>query len=344
MMLLYMKKQIKFGGMAKCINYNGTKIEKHYRHIFKSDKYVINLLEEFNLLDKLQWKKTKMAYYSNKGLYEFGTPMSLLKYEPFTIIEKIQFGIVFFKIKSIKDYKKIENYTVEQWMIKNCGKKIYEKIWGPLLRQKFGNKKNEISMVWLWNKINLRSSSSAMDGERLGYLNGSFENLTKELEKYLLKNNCIIKTNEEITKVYKTDNKYIVRANNNELKYDFVVSTVSYDISRNILEGILTKEEISKMKNLFYTCAKTLLIFSKKKFTPFYWINIGSEKMPFGGIIEHTNMIDSFIYGDVNLIYISNYMDRNDKLYKLSAKELFNEYIKYLKMINQDFQESDIID
>ena len=339
-----MKKKIECGGMAQCIDSHGIKIEKHYRHIFKSDKNVINLLKEFNLLDKLQWKKTKMAYYSNKGLYEFGTPMSLLNYKPLNIIEKIRFGISILKIKSIKDYKEIEKHTAERWMIKNCGKAVYQKIWNPLLISKFGSKKDKVSMTWLWGKINLRSSSSAMNGEKLGYLDGSFEKLTTELEKYLREHNCNIIINKEVTKIEKKENRYLVKTNCDELEYDYVVCTVSYHNMQSIFDGLLDKEEWKNTNEVSYVCAKTLLIFSKKPLTSYYWINIGSEEFPFCGIIEHTNMIDKSKYHDVNLIYISNYIDKNDNLYKLSAKELFEEYYRYLKKINRDFQITDIID
>ena len=109
------------GGIAKCIDCFGTKLEKHYRHIFKSDNYVIDLIKELDLIDKLKWPETKMAYYSKEGLYAFGTPFTLLKYKPLNFIEKIIFGISVVKIKLIKDYKKVEKYTAEEWIIKNCG-------------------------------------------------------------------------------------------------------------------------------------------------------------------------------------------------------------------------------
>lgn len=342
-MLLYMKKQINFGGIAKCIEYNNTKIEKHYRHIFKSDKYVLELLKEFDLIDKIQWNKTKMGYYAKgKGLYEFGTPISLLKYKPLTFIEKIRFGISIIKLKLIKDYKNIEKYTAEQWIKKNCGNKVYEKIWEPLLITKFGKKKDKVSMAWLWGKINLRGSSSTADGEKLGYLEGSFEVLTKKIEKKLLQSNCKLKMNTSVIQVLK-DDKYIVKTDKEEEKYDFVISTVSYDISRKILKGLLTNEENKKMEYLKYTSAKTLLIYSKKQLTPFYWINIGDTDIPFGGIIEHTNMIDSKEYDSIHMIYISNYMDKSDKLFKLSSNQLFDTYYTYLKKINKYLEREDIL-
>ena len=339
-----MKNPMKFGGMANCIKYNNTKIEKHYRHIFKSDKYVMELLEEFNLADKMQWNETKMAYYSkDKGLYEFGTPISLLKYKPLTFIEKIRFGISIIQIKLIKNYKKLEKITTEEWIKKNCGEAVYEKIWEPLLITKFGNQKNEVSMAWLWGKINLRSSSSTANGEKLGYLDGSFEVLTKKIETFLVENNCKFKMHTTVTQVLKEGEKYIVKTDSNEEKYDFVISTVSYDVSRKILKELLTDEESRKMKDLKYTSAKTLLVYSKKQLTPFYWINIGDTQIPFGGIIEHTNMINSEKYNGTHIIYISNYMDKSDKLYQLNAKQLFDVYYKDLKKMNNHLEKEDIL-
>ena len=330
------------GGMAKCIEIDGNKIEKHYRHIFKSDKYVIDLLKEFDLYDKMQWNETQMAYYSKEGLFKFGTPMSLLKYKPLNFYEKIRFGISIIRIKLIKNYKKIEMYTAEEWLIKHTTKSVYEKIWEPLLITKFGEEKSKISIAWLWGKINLRSTSSTSKGERLGYLHGSYDVLTNKLKEDLLIKNCDIRTNTKVDQVIKQNDKYLIKSNKEEL-YDYCISTISYSDSKNILNELLTEEEKLKMQKLKYTCAKTLLIVSKKSLTPFYWINIGDTQIPFGGIIEHTNMMSTSDYDNKHIIYISNYMDKNDKLYKLNANELLEEYSKHLNRINKIFKKEDIL-
>lgn len=339
-----MKKRTSYGGMTKCIELNKAKLEKHYRHIFKSDEYVIKLLEEFSLLDKLQWKKTKMAYYSKEGLYEFGTPMSLLKYKPLNFFQKLLFGVSIIKIKLINSYIKIEKYTAEQWIIKNCGEKVYRKIWEPLLITKFGKQKDKVSMAWLWGKIKLRGSSSKASGEELGYLDGSFEILTQEIERYLLENKCDIKLNTKIDKIIKKNDKYIINKEDSTEQYDYIISTVSYNVSKEIFNDLLDNEEKKKMQDLKYTCAKTLLLVTKKSLSPFYWINIGDTDIPFGGIIEHTNMINKSNYSDNHIIYISNYMSDKDRLYNLNANELLCEYLPHLKRLNKKLKKEDVID
>jgi len=339
---IYEKKN-ELGGMACCIDFQGTKIEKHYRHIFRSDEYAVNLIEELGLSDKLRWNETAMAYYSKSGLYKFGTPISLMKYKPLTLPEKIRFGNSIVKLKLINDYKKVENITAEEWIKDQCGESVYKKIWEPLLLTKFGNEKDKVSMAWLWGKIKLRGSSSTSRGEKLGYLDGSFDILTQKLTEYLKSKKCKFNLNTSVEGVVKRDNQFDVITDGNKSEYDFVVSTVSYDVAKKIFEKELTEKEFGKMNAEKYTCARTMLICSKKQFTPYYWINIGDTDIPFGGIIEHTNMIEKGKYNGNHIIYISNYMNKDDKLYKMNKDELLDIYLKHMKKINSDIDKEDII-
>ena len=247
-------------------------------------------------------------------------------------------GII--KIKGIKDYKEIENITAEEWIIKNCGRKVYEKIWEPLLISKFAGCKSKISMAWLWGKINLRSSSSRLITESLGYMDGSFEVLTEKLEKYLIEKGCVINYESEVKSVKKVNNKWEIDGK----EYDAVISTVAYPITKRIYQDYLTYEEIKSMDKVKYTAARTMMLISKKPFTSFYWLNIGDRNIPFGGIIEHTNMVHSSNYGNKYITYISNYMFEDDKLYKLPEQELYKVYEPYLKQVIKDFNPDDIIE
>ena len=146
------------GGMCDTVEICGTRLEKYYRHIFKSDKEAIQLIKELGLEDELVWPGTKMGYLSDNKIYEFGTPISLLKFKPISFINKIRFGANVLNIKFIKDYKKIEKYTAEEWLKPRIGERAYSKIWEPLLISKFGEQKSKVSMAWLWGKIKLRST------------------------------------------------------------------------------------------------------------------------------------------------------------------------------------------
>ena len=295
------------GGMTATFDAYGTKLEYFYRHIFKSDKYAIDLIKELGLDNMMDYNVTRMGYYvKDKGSYDFGTPISLLKFKPLGLWSKFRFGLGFIRIKLIRNYHKLENITADEWLSKNLNKKSYECIFKPLLISKFGEAYKDISMVWLWNKLVARNSSSKANGEALGYLRGSYQELTDKLEEYLKDSGVNIILNKKISKIVKTSNgKYKLDGLSNT--YDKVVITTS----------------LNKLNAVDYTAAKVLVMFLKESFMPYYWLNIGDSDIPFGGLIEHTNMQDKKLYGNNHVLYVSNYMYKDNPLYKMNKEELF---------------------
>ena len=334
--------------MVSTVDLYDTKLEKYYRHIFKSDKEAIELIKEMGLENELIWPSTKMGYLTNRKIYEWGTPISLLKFKELNFFEKLRFGFNVVHLKLINNYKELEKVTAEKWLKDRIGEKIYSKVWEPLLISKFGDKKDQISMAWLWGKIKLRSTSTTKEGEQLGYIKGSYQELTNAFYKYLVEKNVKINLDTIVNKVEKENDKYIIKTEKDGLeesqKFDVVVSTVDYNNFINICGEYMTKEEKEKAQKVKYTSARTMMIITNKSFSDFYWLNIGDNDIPFGGIIEHTNFINKNNYGDNHIIYISNYMTEENKLYNVSKEEMLQEYMKYLTQINKDFTMENVID
>lgn len=336
------------GGMVDTVEICGTRLEKYYRHIFKSDREAIKLIKEMGLENELIWPATKMGYLTNKRAYLFGTPISLLKYKPLKLIQKLRFGFNVIHIKLINDYKKLEKVTAEKWLKDRIGDKVYSQVWEPLLISKFGEKKDQISMAWLWGKIKLRSTSSTPEGEQLGYIKGSYQKLTDNFYKYLLNKNVDIKLETSVKEVIKDNDKYIVKYTRNEKEekeeFDVIVSTIDYKGFEKLFNKYMNEEEKQKIQKVNYTSARTMMIVADKSFSPFYWLNIGDNDIPFGGIIEHTNFIDKSNYENNHILYISNYMTEDNKLYNVSKEELLKEYMKSLTKINKEFTMENIKD
>ena len=54
-----------------------------------------------------------------------------------------------------------ERITARAWIERRMGAQAWDEVWGPLLRGKFGERAEEIAMVWLWSKLRLRRPSRA---------------------------------------------------------------------------------------------------------------------------------------------------------------------------------------
>jgi protoporphyrinogen oxidase len=69
-------------------------------------------------------------------------------------------------------------------------------------------------------------------------------------------------------------------------------------------------------------------------------MNIADSEVPFLGLIEHTNMLPKEWYGGNNVLYITNYLDRSDALFKMSKDELLDLYLPHLTKFNPEFDHS----
>ena len=327
-------KESQVGGMTRNVKVGKTTTDRYYRHIFKSDKEVINLAKELNV--EIEYFKSKMGYYIKDGLYDWGQVIPLLKFKPLSFVQKMKFGISVLKIKAIRDWKGLEQYTIKEWFVKNKIEDIYSFIWEPLLKNKFGDYAQEISMVWLWGKINLRKTETSLNKETLGYID--FEKMNNNMQENLSDSKVVLKLNTPVKSVEKKNGKYKLDDDNQE--YDIVISTIAYEQSEKILRKLLTKEEKEKLEDVKYIGAKTMILEIKKKLTNYYWLNIADEKSPFCGIIDYHNMEN---IPTKDIIYISNYIDTSNRIYKLNKEELLEEYLPFIKKVNKNFNKKDIL-
>ena len=79
------------------------------------------------------------------------------------------------------------------------------------------------------------------------------------------------------------------------------------------------------------------LIELDRRFSPYYWTNIGDDALPFVGLIEHTNLIAPERYGGRRFLYVANYLPRGHELLGLDADTLLKRYAPGLQAVNPQF-------
>ena len=332
------------GGQASVINLDGSKIERGYHHLFKNDIDIIKLIDELNLTNSLKWYKSSVGMYSDKKLFPFSTPKDLLNYKPISLLNRFKLGLISLYLKRQTKWKKYENITAQNWIKKYAGNEIYYKVWGPLLKSKFGFFYKKVNMSLFWSKMITRFASRNKKGEEiLGYLINSFDELIEELVKRIEKNGGKILLNSKVVSITEVSNKidYIKYENSNiekKIKTDIVVATIpNYELKKLIN---FDSNYQNKLDTAEYLGASVFILKLKKRFSKYYWINIIDKDVPFLGLIEHTNLVDKKYYDNEHILYITNYLHYKDNVFSKDKEELLNEYIKHLKIINPEFNEN----
>jgi protoporphyrinogen oxidase len=247
-------------------------------------------------------------------------------------------------LQRVNDWQRLETITARDWIIKNMGQEIYDKVWGPLLRGKFGEMANQVSMTWLWGKIKVRGSSrqGATATEKLAYPMGSFEIITQALVDRLQAGGADMRLHHEVTGLT-TDPDDPQRVTGvvtakETLPFDAVIATVPGYNLLEIAPPSLGGEYAERLRSVRYQAALVLLMVSKQSLSRIYWMNIADRSMPFVAVIEHTNYVPPSEYQGRHLLYVSNYLERDDPRFQMKADELFDLYLPHLQQINPAFQ------
>jgi protoporphyrinogen oxidase len=333
----------RLGGLAKSFKVEDTYLEIYFHHFFKSDKALIELLEDLGLAEQVIYKKTNIGIYYKEGIKPFSTFKDLLLFRRLSFLSKIIFGLHILFLRYSNKWSTLENYTVQEWMQRYYGKKIYNQVWEPLLYAKFGEYASEISMSWLWGRIHPRAASREGDQESLGYLKGGFAILFDSLLERITSNNGTIFFNSEIKEVRLSADEVLIHTNKEVKNYDLVIMAIdSMEIFKLIKD--LSDKKIEKLKEIEYFGVICLVLKLKHSLGKIYWLNNAEKEIPISGIIEHTNFIPSEYYNGYHIAYIFRYLSTNDRLFSLSKTEIYDLFCECVKRIYPHFNSNDIAD
>jgi protoporphyrinogen oxidase len=304
------EKENHIGGLSYGFKDQGWdwQLENFFHHLFTSDKTVINLVKELGLEKQLFFTQPKSSIYWQGGIGQFDSPISVLKYTSLSLPDRIRTGLVTAYLKSIIHWQPLEKKTAYKWLHQYYGQKSFHLLWEPLLKSKFGTQAPQISMAWFWARIKKRS-------QQLGYLKGGFQVLIDKLETEIKQLGGQIYLNQEIkdlTQLTKSFDKVII-------------TTPTQTFFKTQLPSMLG--------------AVNLILVLKEKFLTdgTYWLNINEPGFPFVAVVEHTNFIDKKSYGGNRILYVGGYYPQTHRYFKMSTKQIFDDFLPHLQKINPKF-------
>jgi protoporphyrinogen oxidase len=332
-----------WGGQAATLPLLGSRIEYFYHHLFGSDDHILDLMDELGIGDQLRWIESKVGWYADGKIYDLVTPLDLIRFGPVNLVNRIKLGLMYLYLPRVNDWQRFEAITARDWITRYMGRQIYEKFWGPLLRGKFGEMADQVSMTWLWGKIKVRGTSrqGATAKEKLAYPLGSFEIITQTLVDRLQAGGADLRLNHEVTGLVTApdDARRVVGlvTRQETIPCDAVIFTGPGYNLLEIAPPALAGDYAERLRSVRYQAALVLLLVSKHSLSRIYWLNIADRSMPYVGVIEHTNYVPPEEYQGRHLIYVSNYLERDDPRFQMKAAELFDLYVPHLQRINPAF-------
>lgn len=327
------------GGLAGTFEVGGQKLEKFYHHWFNNDQHVMDLIDDLGAQDKVRLRATRTGmYYSNK-FYRLSSPLDLLKFKALSFVGRVRLGLLALKARRIKDWEVLEKISASQWLRDMAGEEVYQVVWEPLLRGKFGEAAEDVSAVWMWNKLKLRGGSRGSKGEeQLAYFEGGFRALLDKLVDYIEEHGGQVITGSEVQKLIISEQKITgVETADCVYEAETVVLTTPLPISARLLHEHVSKKYLEKINRIKFLANICIVLELEKSLSSTYWLNVNDPTFPFVAVIEHTNFEDVNFYGGRHIVYLSKYLPETDKLYTMSDDEAVAYSLENIKKMFPHF-------
>ena len=328
------------GGLAGFFEVNGVLLEKFYHHLFTSDTAIADMIEELGLGQDLEWKPIVTSYYANR-IYRLSSPLDVLRFKPLNLIDRFRLGLLAIVPRLINDWKPLEDITAKEWLIRYGGSNVYENVWGPLMRGKFGVYADQVAAVWIWNKLKLRGGSRGKgQKENLGYLKGGFGRAIRAWQEKLQLMGVQILTATPVEQIIVEEGRATgIQARGAFQPHDRILVTTAPALFSQLTPS-LPPDYKERLASIIYLANVCLVLNLDRSLSDTYWLNINDPTVPFVAVVEHTNMQRPEEYGGQHIAYVSRYMPANDKYAQMAPDELLEAYLPHLRKLFPAFERS----
>jgi protoporphyrinogen oxidase len=310
-------------------------VEKFYHHWFQSDAHMLGLIEELGLSDRVLFPRPYTVLYHEGKWYPFDSILNALRYPGLGFgWNKIRFGLVGLFLRMTNNWQALEQHTVEDWMRKWAGDRVYETMWQPLVIGKFGPYYQDINMAWLWARLKARST-------RLGTYQGGFQKFGDEFAEILRRRGVALRLETPVENIQAADGGLEIHIKGAEVaeRFDQCLVTTSPGLLSKIAPG-LPADYLAGLQSLKSMGAVVMVLSLKHQLSRkgYYWFNIPKNAgFPFLALVEHTNFVSKEHFAGEHILYCGDYLPIDHEYFSLSDEELLERFIPAIARINPDF-------
>ena len=333
-----------WGGQVRTFAIGGGRIESFYHHLFRSDHEIIALIEELGLGPDLAWIDSNVGLHADGRNYPFIGPVDLLRFDRVSLLTRVRLGLTALWLRRVSDYTRYEGQRASDWITSRVGQEGYERVWGPLLRAKFGAYADDVSMVWFWGKIYLRFASrqgGLFAKEQLGYLRGSFGRLVDALVAALAAGGAELAHTTPVARIAIADGRVtgVTLAGGRFVPADAVIATVPSPLFARLLPELpaLDARYAELLEAVRYQWATVLVLALDRPLSDVYWLTMTDADMPFVVAVEQTNFVPASTYGGQHVVYFSRYADPGDPIVEQDVEQVLDGYEPFIRRINPAF-------
>lgn len=333
------------GGLASAARHGDYTWDRFYHVILLSDLHLRGLLEDLDLADRLRWGTTRTGFYTDGKLYSLSTSLDFAMFPPLSLIDKARLAGTILYASRVTDWRALEQVPVATWLERLSGKRVFEKMWLPLLRSKLGENYKLASASFIWAIIQRMYAArrSGLKKEMFGYVDGGYALVLDRFQQHLNTLEVETLTGHPVKQVKQLEQGAELEfANGTSRTFDHVVLTVPCGRVAAMAPQ-LSAAETARLTGVTYqgiACASLLL---ERPLADYYVTNITDGWVPFTGVIEMTTLVDRDRFDGKSLVYLPRYLAQDDAFWGKTDDEIRELFVVALERMYPGFRRDQVL-
>ncbi len=335
-----------FGGLASAWSLGPVRFDRHYHVALRSDLHTQAWLTELGLGGEFVGAQTRTGFYTGGKHHSMSNSYEFARFKPLGPMGKVRLAATIAYASRLKSWRKLEGIPVADWLTRLSGRRVFEKIWLPLLRSKLGEGYRDTSAAFIWATIKRMNSArdAGLKREEFGHVRGGYGRVFDRLVAVLADLGAELRPGTPVTRVEVAEGGgvRVVTASGDASGYDSAVLTVPTPAISKLVPG-LTGDEHARLNAVRYqgiVCASVLL---KKPLAGFYVTNITDAGLPFTAVIEMTALVPPSEFGGHTLVYLPKYADPADPIFAEDDDSVRARFLAGLARMHPHISEGDVL-
>jgi len=333
------------GGLAGPMTLgDGTVVDRFYHAILTSDAHLLGVCRDLGLEGQLRFKETGTSIYIKGGLHSMSSVGELLRFPPLRPFDRFRLGAMIGLARLYRDWKRLDEVSVERWLVRLGGRSLFEALWRPMLAAKYDGDSSAVAATWMWARLVRMGSTrgGASQREQAGHLVGGYPTLLEAMASRIRAAGGRINLGCPVRRLRVEGQRVVgIEVDGAVIPANQAVLTMQGPVATRLLPDAASglKARLEGLRYLGIVCPLFVL---DRPLTGTWTVNVADQSSPFTGVIETTTYIDPSHVGGHHLVYVPKYTQPGSSWQSMTDGEVVETWTANLERMFPAFSRTHI--
>jgi protoporphyrinogen oxidase len=313
------------GGLVGSFDFDGHRVDRFYHVILPTDDRVRGLADELGLGDRFRFRPTGVGFYDDGRLFSMSSMREFATFPLLGPLDRVRLAAFVARCQLTSDSTELDETPLEEWLTRRSGRRVFERLWAPLLDSKFDGRFDDLPATYIWARTRRMSKTRDSAGrEVMGWLEGGYETLIAALERRILDLGGEIHTGTTVEQIVGHGSVSGLVVDGALRPFDTVLCTLLPPLARKLLAPDLASA--APADHCRYLGVVCLVVRTTRSVSPYYTLNITDRRVPLTTVVETTHVVDPDHAGG-HLLYVTKYVDPSHEDLKRDPDDIRAAYL-----------------